>query len=114
MTGYVDPQTRRSGNRHIGVLNDFTNPQLTLKLKDWITKYTDEKPLDTKCGYGCSDHASWTKAGYASAAPFEGLFREINPVIHSPRDTIEKLDFDHMVSFTQLNIAFVVNLAQFV
>jgi leucyl aminopeptidase len=112
MTGYVDKVSRDSGNPHFGILNDYTDKGTTTFVKSLIEKYTSMKAVDTRCGYGCSDHASWTKAGYRSAAPFEGTFGEMNPLIHTERDTVANIDFDHVLEFSKLAVGFAVELSQ--
>ena len=111
MTGYVDDRSRAAGKPHFGLLRDFTDNSLSEFVKSLIGKYANMEVYDTRCGYGCSDHASWTKAGYRAASPAEGLFSEINHSIHTARDTMELLDFDHMLEFSKLSVSFAVELA---
>lgn len=67
---------------------------------------------ETKCGYACSDHASFTKAGYASAFAIEAEFDLTNHNIHSTSDTIDhpEFSFSHMKEFSKLAIAFAYEL----
>jgi leucyl aminopeptidase len=58
-----------------------------------------------------SDHASWTKAGYASSFPFETEFRNYNPSIHSPEDTLDKISPEHAREFAKVALAFAVELS---
>ena len=67
------------------------------------------------CGYGCSDHASWTSAGYPSAMMFEagdsgGYF----PYIHSANDTLANMgeSAQYSVKFAKLGLAFLGELAK--
>jgi len=41
-----------------------------------------------KCGYGCSDHASWNAQGYPASMPFESSMARDNPTIHTAKDTL--------------------------
>lgn len=100
MTMYVG----RSGN--VGVVTDFTNAGTTALVRDLVDKSTTLTRSDSTCGYGCSDHASWTRAGYPSAFVFETPFGEHNPSIHTPQDTQDKLDFDKGTEFAKLAAAF--------
>ena len=69
-------------------------------------------PVDySSCGYGCSDHASWTKAGVPAAFPCESNFDEHNPYIHSASDTMSLLSLEHMTNFAKLAVAFAIELA---
>lgn len=96
----------------IWLLNDYTNSDLTKYLATLINTYV-KQPVDyTKCGYACSDHASWTKGGYASAIPFEAKFGTENSHIHSSKDTMDWLSLDHMTSYAKIGVAFAVELAE--
>lgn len=110
MTGYVDARTRRSGKPHFGIAVDFVDKDLTDFVKKLMKEYTGMDYLETRCGYGCSDHASWNKAGYRSAFPIEGMFGEMNKKIHSAKDTVENVDFDHAAEFSKLSVAFAFEL----
>eukprot|EP00479_Gromia_sphaerica_P004199 TRINITY_DN1495_c0_g1_i1.p1 TRINITY_DN1495_c0_g1~~TRINITY_DN1495_c0_g1_i1.p1 ORF type:complete len:251 (+),score=62.98 TRINITY_DN1495_c0_g1_i1:287-1039(+) len=89
MTGYV-----AAGG--VGVVTDFTDAGLNNFIRILIDEYTALGYSNGPCGYACSDHASWTRAGYPSAFPFEALFGRHNPFIHTAQDTIDKLSFDHI------------------
>ncbi|CAG8602712.1 15124_t:CDS:2 [Acaulospora colombiana] len=97
MTGYVGSKERES----FGIVVDYVDSDLTNFLKTLITTYADIPSLDTKCGYACSDHASWSKAGFPSAFAIEGPFNDSNPYIHTVNDLIEHLSFDHMLEFAK-------------
>ena len=67
------------------------------------------------CGYGCSDHASWTAAGYPAAMMFEagdpgGYF----PYIHTTGDTLANMgeSAEHSVKFAKLGLAFLGELGK--
>lgn len=63
-----------------------------------------------RCGYACSDHASWHNAGYPAAMPFESLFEDYNPNIHTQFDTLENSDptASHASNFAKLAIAYLI------
>jgi len=107
MTGYV----RAGTNPTVGVVTDFTDPQLSAFVRQLVDTYTEATWQDTRCGYGCSDHASWNKAGYRSSFPFEGLFANSNPRIHTATDLVQYLRPDHMYEFAKLGLSFVVELS---
>ncbi|KAI5449972.1 hypothetical protein NCC49_003863 [Naganishia albida] len=108
MTAWIKKDTKEV----IGVITDFVDPALTKFIADAVTEYCDVPPVPTKCGYACSDHASWSKAGYQSAFSIESTFEDSNKAIHSTGDTIEhpEFSFDHMQQFSKLAIAFAVEL----
>uniref|UniRef100_A0A1D1XTY5 Leucine aminopeptidase 1 n=1 Tax=Anthurium amnicola TaxID=1678845 RepID=A0A1D1XTY5_9ARAE len=106
MTGYVGKSAE-----HFGVINDYVDPGLTSFVTKLVDNYSDLSYRLTKCGYACSDHASWYKAGFPSAFVIEGDFSDSNPYIHSPNDVIDHLSFDHMLQFSKLSVSFAVELS---
>jgi leucyl aminopeptidase len=107
MTGY---EYQNSPN--IWLIDDYVNRDLTTFLGKLITTYTHQTVGHTECGYACSDHANWTRKGFASAFPTETKFGEDNPDIHTENDTMEKLTLSHMADFAKLGTAFAVELAE--
>lgn len=65
-----------------------------------------------KCGYACSDHASWNAQGYATSMPFETAFTEDNPYIHSANDTYANSGNQaaHALKFARMAAAYAVEL----
>jgi len=108
MTGYIRPGTTRT----IGVVTDFTTPAVTTFIRALVDEYL---PLvgytDTRCGYGCSDHASWFRAGYSDGFVFESIFSNSNPYIHTPNDLLNRLDTEHCADFARLGVAFAVEVS---
>ncbi len=107
MTGYrshpLDPT--------IWIYEDYTDPMLNQFVGELITHYV-KVPIDySRCGYGCSDHASWTAQGIPASLPFETRMEELNPYIHSKNDVIELINPEHIANFTKLGLAFAVELA---
>ena len=107
MTGYA-----HQNSPTMWLMDDNVNKELTGFLETLINTYVKQPIGHSKCGYACSDHATWTQNGYAAAIPFESSMQTYNPSIHTSRDTIEKLSLDHMTHFTSLAIAFAVELAE--
>lgn len=68
----------------------------------------------SKCGYGCSDHASWANNGYAATLPFEAKMSDSNPYIHSKNDTYATMGSTstHAAKFTKLGIEYIVEAAK--
>ncbi len=72
------------------------------------------------CGYGCSDHFSWTQAGYPAGMVFEAGQPRPNgglgglPYVHSSGDTLANMDdsAEHSVKFAQFGLAFLGELAK--
>jgi leucyl aminopeptidase len=107
MTFYTKPGTTPS----FGIITDYVNADLTAFLKTLVESYSELKYVTSKCGYGCSDHASWTKAGYASCLPFETSFANSDPYIHTSSDTIDKLNLDHGLEFAKVGLGYIVELS---
>jgi leucyl aminopeptidase len=106
MTGYSKTKTP-----HFGIVTDFTNRDLTAFIKQLIPKYASMGFVETRCGYGCSDHASFYKAGYKSVFPFEGRFPDHSEFVHTPQDDISTVDVNHMLEFAKLSLSFAVELS---
>ncbi|OAL72524.1 hypothetical protein A7D00_3526 [Trichophyton violaceum] len=102
MTGYGET---------MGVITDNSDPKLTKFTKMILDTYTSAKYADSECGYACSDHASANKAGFPSAFVYEAVVGQDNPAIHSPDDTIEKLDPAKMAEHAKLVVGFAYELA---
>ncbi|KAF9097874.1 Leucine aminopeptidase 1 [Mortierella sp. AD031] len=109
MTGYVGTRFAES----FGIVTDYVDPELTELVKVYAREYGDISVRETKCGYGCSDHASWNKYGYRSAFAIEGDFSDISPWIHGSDDDVTHVDFDHMKQFAKLTLGFAVELGHF-
>jgi len=108
MDGYSDGSNQPT----MGIVTDFTDPDYTAFLRQLCTAYIGAGSwTNTACGYACSDHASWYRAGYPSSFAFESTFANSNPYIHSAQDTSNRLDGQHMQNFAILGAAYVVELA---
>ncbi|GAA5823326.1 hypothetical protein JCM5353_008234 [Sporobolomyces roseus] len=98
----------------IGLIRDFVDPEFTDYLAKVIDEYSTIGWTSTKCGYACSDHASWSAVGAPSAFTIESTFEDSNHNIHSGKDTIEyskEFSFEHMAEFTRVAVGLVVELA---
>ena len=107
--------TLRKGtlDKDIVMMADFTNQAQNEFLGRLIDEYVKVSWGYSRCGYGCSDHASWTAAGFPASMPFESTMEDINPSIHTAKDTVESAGGDamHATKFAKLAIAFVAELA---
>lgn len=101
-----------SGEMTIANITDFTSPWLHDLIKQLNQHYVGLNIIDDKCGYACSDHASWYRQGYSTAVPFESAAKKMNPKIHTGKDIISpELSFKHSAAITQLSLAFALELA---
>jgi len=97
-------------NRPPVFITDFVNSPLTTCLRQLAAQIGTIEWGSSTCGYGCSDHASWTKANYRSSFPFECDFRYYNTRIHTANDLINILNSDHAKHFIELGVAATVSL----
>ncbi len=111
MTGYTQKTFDNGKPESIGVIFDFVYPKLTAFIKLVVNEYLSIPAVDTKCGYGCSDHASASKFGFPSAFVMESAFEDSSPFIHSTKDTLDRLDFKHMAEHSKLAVSYVYELA---
>ncbi|KAG0028455.1 Leucine aminopeptidase 1 [Podila clonocystis] len=109
MTGYVGTKFAES----YGIVVDYVDDDLTELVRVYAREYGDIPVRETKCGYACSDHASWAKAGYRSAFAIEGDFSDSSPYIHSSNDDVSHINFNHMKQFAKLALGFAVELGHF-
>jgi leucyl aminopeptidase len=93
-------------------MTDHVSPELTRFTQGLMDAYVKVKWSTDKCGYACSDHASWTKSGFPSVMPFEATMSTDNKDIHTPRDLISKLDFNHARAFVKLGLSFMAELSK--
>jgi len=65
-----------------------------------------------RCGYGCSDHASWTGQGYWASLPFEAAFNQDNQNIHTVNDTFASMgnQANHALKFARLGMTYAMEL----
>ena len=101
-----------SGELVIGSMTDFTSSWLRDYLKAANETYIHARIVDDKCGYGCSDHASWNRQGYPALMPFEATFRKSNKNIHTTRDVISpESNFKHSAAYTKIALVMGMDLA---
>lgn len=101
------------GNWDIVLISDYTNQEQNEFVGRLIDTYLPElKWTMDRCGYACSDHASWHRQGYPVSFPFESAFNEYNDAIHTSSDTLEQSNqhAEHAVPFAKLAVAFITEL----
>jgi leucyl aminopeptidase len=96
----------------IGLTTDYTNVELTKITEDLTTLYVGSPVARFKCGYGCSDHASWHNNGFKTVFPFESTFDKSNKNIHTKRDVIDsRSSIEHALKFSKIAVAFLVEMS---
>jgi len=99
----------------IVMITDHTNAAQNQFIRDLISTYMPTYVVgNTMCNYACSDHASWDNRQYAASFPFESLFGDDNPTIHTINDTLAQSGNSavHAEKFTKVSLAFIGELAK--
>jgi leucyl aminopeptidase len=107
MTNYKGTET------DIYLFTDYTDSQQNEFVAQLVRTYLPGVTIGyDKCGYGCSDHASWDALGYPTSMPFESSFARDNPYIHTGKDTFANSGNQaaHALKFARLAAAFMVEL----
>jgi leucyl aminopeptidase len=94
----------------VNFITDYTDAAMTQELIELNDLYVRAPWSKTECGYGCSDHASWNRAGYRSGFPFESAFDELNQKIHTASDTTQTVSVDFGSSFAKLGLAYLLEV----
>ena len=110
----LDMTNYRGSEKDIWLMKDFTSAAQNAFLIQLIDTYVGATWGLDACGYGCSDHASWYRAGVPASMPFEARFRDHNKKIHSRNDTLEASDANaaHALKFARLGLAYALELAK--
>ncbi len=110
----LDMVNHRGSDIDMVLLEDYTDPALTAFTGELIDTYLGATWELDSCGYGCSDHASWTVAGIPAVTPFESRVRDINRALHTPNDTLEVTNGsgEHAVMFAKLAAAYLIEVAK--
>lgn len=109
----LDMTNYKGSVNDIYLYTDYTDAAQNTFVANLIKTYLPTLKVGTdKCGYGCSDHASWTAKGYAASLPFEAAFNQDNPYIHTANDTYANSgnQADHALKFARLAMAYLVEL----
>lgn len=95
------------------IYTDYTNAAQNQFVASLAATYLPNLTVGyDRCGYGCSDHASWTGKGFAASFPFEASFAHYNHAIHTASDTTATFgtQAEHALKFAQLALAYAVEL----
>jgi leucyl aminopeptidase len=107
--------TNFKGNETLDIvmMRDYTNDEQNKFVGSIIDHYVPGiKWGFDKCGYGCSDHASWHTQGYPASMPFEATMDTMNHKIHTANDTltVSNNNASHAVKFAKMAIGYIVEL----
>jgi leucyl aminopeptidase len=109
----LDMTAYQGDAQDIWIFADYTNAAQNQFVADLVASYLPQLTVGfDRCGYACSDHASWTGRGFAASFPFESSFANDNKAIHTSNDTIATFGgtADHALKFSRLALAFAVEL----
>lgn len=106
-----DMSGHKGGQYDIVFITDYTNSSQNTFMSQLLDTYLSNVNYGfDRCGYGCSDHASWYQQSYPASFPFESRMRESNRLIHTSNDT--EFDANHSINFAKLASAYVAELAK--
>lgn len=113
MTGYTKGSTDLELEEHFGIVKSYASLNLNRFIKILIQNYCDITYRDTECPMICSDHVAASINGFPAAYVLESIVKASNPFTHTDKDTIERLDFNHIKEHVKLVIAFSYELSYF-
>jgi len=93
-------------------VSDFVDTPLTNCLRVIAAQLGTTNWGLERCGYACSDHASFNRAGYRSSHPFESTAATSNKRIHTTGDVYDILNINHAKLFVELGVAAAIRLSQ--
>jgi leucyl aminopeptidase len=109
----LDMTNYKGSANDIYIYTDYTDAQQNTFLANLATAYLPTMTIGyDKCGYGCSDHASWNAQGFVASLPFEAAMGQDDPYIHSANDTYANTGNQalHALKFARLAAAYAVEL----
>jgi leucyl aminopeptidase len=122
MTGFM-PRSSSSSARYFSLIRDNTDSALNKFVSLIVrTLFNDsgkeeeismlEIEMNDRCGYGCSDHFAAHEAGIPVSYLFEAPLRLANPFVHTPLDTVDRLDAGKMADHAHVVVGFAIELGQ--
>ena len=110
----LDMTNYQGSDRDIWLIDDFTSAAQNKFVAALIERYTTATWGIDRCGYACSDHASWDRVGVPASFPHETRSRDRNTQIHTARDTLEVSNNNaaHAAKFAELGAAYAIELAK--
>lgn len=100
-----------AGSNTIASMSDFTSAWMRSYFVGINDAYVKAKILDDRCGYGCSDHASWYKQGYPTLMPAEAPMSTMNHKLHTAKDLIDsQTSFSHAALFAKAAVGIALDL----
>lgn len=100
-------------NTDIWIYTDYTNGPQNQFLAALTSAYLPTLSVGyDRCGYACSDHASWHNRGFPASFPHEASNTTFNQALHTVNDTVATFgnQAEHALKFARLAMAYVVEL----
>ncbi len=109
----LDMTNHKGSDKDIWLISDHTSAAQNRFLGRLIDAYLGVPWGTDRCGYACSDHASWHRYGVRASMPFESRARDMNKHIHTARDTVAQSrdSAAHAATFARLAVAYAIELA---
>jgi leucyl aminopeptidase len=104
MTGYAPASEKR-----IAVITDYTDATVNAFIRLLVTAYNTVAWVNDTCGYACSDHASWYRAGFKASFPHEA---SSSPYIHTSSDTLSNMNYARVLEYARLAAGFAIELGE--
>jgi len=110
----LDMTNYQGSAKDIWLIKDYTSATQNMFMVNLIETYTGATWGWDACGYACSDHASWHRAGVPASMPFEARFKDMNNSIHTAKDTLDRSNQNaaHAVKFARLAAAYAIELGK--
>lgn len=107
--------TNYDGRHHdMTVMEDYTHKELNSFNREVFSTHLEPQGMtlgSITCGYACSDHASWTSAGYPASMRSEEV---VFPGLHTTGDTLSATGgmAEHSVKFAKFGLVFLGELGR--
>ncbi|MDQ3370426.1 MAG: M20/M25/M40 family metallo-hydrolase, partial [Myxococcota bacterium] len=110
----LDMTNYQGSEKDIWLMKDFTSAAQNTFLTQLIDTYVGATWGLDACGYACSDHATWYRAGVPASMPFEARMSQRNRAIHTQGDTLEVSGNNaaHALKFARLAAAYAIELGK--
>jgi len=109
----LDMTNYKGAANDIYIFSDYTDAGQNTFVSNLIKTYLPTLKVGSdRCGYACSDHASWSAQGFYASMPFESSFSTSNPRIHTANDTYANTgsQAEHSLKFARMALAYAVEL----
>ncbi|MBT9491907.1 MAG: M20/M25/M40 family metallo-hydrolase [Paucibacter sp.] len=109
----LDMTNYKGAANDIYIFTDYTDSAQNTFVTNLIKTYLPTLKIGSdRCGYACSDHASWSGQGFYATMPFESSFASSNPYIHGVNDSYANSgnQADHALKFARMALAYAVEL----